>query len=194
MSETSILTYPIASGDMRYMVEGLRTLYIENTNENNFVLFGNLPEANDTSKVDLAQVLLEFAMAWDVPDDQARSHQEMEGFGRFVGKTIAEQIKHQLPHNSVPQWADVGIQSILHSMNVPYTATQTPQELSYSFGKCPLCISAECTGMVGEVAMAHQAFMSLLQVMVNSLDPAVQFCPGEATEAQHSFHLKIPTS
>ena len=83
-----ILTYQIASGEMRYVVENERAVYLQGDPETGFIIYGEIPDERDASSVNLAEVLLEFAMAWNAPGDASEARGRMHVFADVLGKSV----------------------------------------------------------------------------------------------------------
>ena len=86
-----VLTYPIASGGMCYAVENERTVYLEGDAGAGHKLYGQLPGGSEASAVNLAEVLLEFAMTWNAPGDQSEARRQMQVFGGHIGQALGRQ-------------------------------------------------------------------------------------------------------
>ena len=69
-----VLTYPIASGGLYYAVVNERTVYLQGDPEAGFSLYGEIPGGGEGSSVNLAKMLLEFAIAWNKSGDTVENH------------------------------------------------------------------------------------------------------------------------
>lgn len=183
--KTSILTYPIGSGDMRYMLENMRTVYLHGDAQTGFQISGEVPEAGEISRANLAEMLLEMALTWDAPREHPYSPQQMDNYGTHIGKALAQAVADSTPERTVWQRAQLGMTSLLHSLNIDYTDESSPGELRFGIAHCPLCAAAEKTGIVSETETAHYALRAICQSLTQTLDPDWQFraAPGEG--AQH---------
>jgi hypothetical protein len=79
---------------MRYAVENERTVYLQGAPETGFSLYGEIPDGGEASFVNLGEVLLEFAMSWDVPGAPTEARRQMQIFGTHIGEAL---WMHPLP-------------------------------------------------------------------------------------------------
>ena len=94
-----VLTYPIAIGGMCYAVENERTVYLEGDPETGYSLYGQIPGTTEGSAVNLAEVLLEFAMTWNGPGDRSEARRQMQVFGGHIGEALATESVPVKPLN-----------------------------------------------------------------------------------------------
>jgi hypothetical protein len=104
-----VLTYPIASGTMCYAAENERTIYLQCKMETGFNLYGQIAGGGQASCVNLAEVLLEFAMTWNAPGDPSEAHRQMQNFGGRIGEALGTQSAAARPVNSVLACAAVAL-------------------------------------------------------------------------------------
>jgi hypothetical protein len=190
-----ILTYQIASREMRYEIENERTVYLQGGPETGFILYGKIPDAADVSSVNLAQVLLEFAMSWQAPPgDQSEAWRHLEHFGRHIGEALADQIEQTMPVSSVLQRAAHALEDIFRSLDAPIANQQeTENELRYELDQCPLHLAAEVGGMSREARPAHHALNAMFQGLVAAIDPGLRVQLTDRPNARPVIRLLAPT-
>ena len=183
VEKTSILTYPIGSGDMRYMLENMRTVYLHGDATNGFDITGEVPEAGEISRANLAEILLEMALTWDAPKDHPHSPEQMDSYGTHIGQALAQAVTMSTPESTVWQRAELGMTSLLHSLNIEFSDESDADELCFGITHCPLCAAAEKTGIVSETETAHYALRAICQSLTQTLDPHLQCqsAPGDGT-------------
>jgi hypothetical protein len=71
----TIESYLIACGEMRHAVEEMRTVFLQYGSKDGIILCGELLDIGETSSVNLACVLLEFAL---VESSKQRNHEAIE--------------------------------------------------------------------------------------------------------------------
>lgn len=183
--KTSILTYPIGSGDMRYMLENERTIFIEGDAQTGYMIRGEIPEAGAISRANLAEMLLEMALAWDAPRKHDASSQQMNVYGQRIGQALAQVIKQQTPDQNTWQQAELGMTSLLHSLNIAYRQEAGQGALHYGINHCPLCAAADTSGIKSLTETAHFALRAICQSLTQTIDPTFQFSAQEGNEAKH---------
>lgn len=191
VDKTSILTYPIGSGDMRYMLENERTIYLEGNAQTGYTICGEIPEAGTISRANLAEMLLEMALAWDAPREHYASPQQMEFYGRRIGQALAQAINQHAPEQTVWQRAEMGMTSLLHSLNIVYRREVGQGELRYGIDHCPLCAAADASGIKSETETAHYALRAICQSLTQAIDPTLQFAAREGAEATHILSVQV---
>jgi hypothetical protein len=191
-----ILTYQIASGEMRYELENERTVYLQGGPETGFILYGKIPDAADVSSVNLAQVLLEFAMSWHAPrGDQSEARRQMKNFGRHIGEALADRIAQTVPVSDVLQRAAHALEDIFRSLNASIASHQeTENELRYELDQCPLHLAAEVTGMGREVYPAQHALNAVFQGLVTAIDPGLRIQLTDGPNARPVIRVIAPNS
>jgi len=180
---------------MRYEVENERTVYLQGGPETGFILYGKIPDAADVSSVNLAQVLLEFAMSWQAPPgDQSEARRHLENFGRHIGEALADRIEQTMPVSGVLQRAAHALEDIFRSLNAPIAnQQQTENELCYELDQCPLHLAAEVAGMSREARPAHHALNAMFQGLVAAIDPGLRIQLTDRPNARPVIRVIAPT-
>lgn len=191
IDKTSILTYPIGSGDMRYMLENERTIYLEGNAQTGYTICGEIPEAGAISRANLAEMLLEMALAWDAPREHYASPQQMEFYGRRIGQALAQAINQHASEQTIWQRAEMGMTSLLHSLNIAYRREVGQGELRYGIDHCPLCAAADASGIKNETETAHHALRAICQSLTQTIDPTLQFAAREGAETRHILSVQV---
>ena len=189
-----ILTYQIASGEMRYVIENERTVYLQGEPETGFILYGEIPDEGDASSVNLAEVLLEFAMSWDAPGDQSEALHQMQIFGGHFGEAIADQIARTMSVSGALQRAAHALEDVFRSLNASFAVQQRKNELHYDLDPCPLRVAAEVTGMGRDVDSAYHALNAICQKLVSAIDPGLRLQLPGGPGAEHVIIVLAPTS
>ena len=126
-----VLTYPIASGGMCYAVENEQTVYLEGDPETGYSLYGQIPGTTEASAVNLAEVLLEFAMTWNGPGDPSEARRQMKVFGGHIGEALATQGAEVKPLNGGLGRAAGALEDVFRSLDASFGYGQTKSEVSF---------------------------------------------------------------
>jgi len=189
-----ILTYQIASGQTYYAAVNERTVYLQGDPEAGFNLYGQTPGESEAFSVNLAEVLLEFAMAWNVPGDESEARRQMHVFGRHLGEALADQRARARPVNGVLGRAADALEDIFHSLGASFAYYQTESEVRYQLDLHPLQVAAEVTGMGREVGLAHHALNAICQSVVVALDPELRIRLPSGPDGEQVISLGAPTN
>jgi hypothetical protein len=190
----SILTYPIASGEMYYAVANERAVYLQGDPEAGFSLYGQILNGGDASSANLAEVLLEFAMTWSTPGDPSEARRQMQIFGKHLGEALADQRARAKPVNGALGCAAGALEDVLRSLKAPFGVQHTKSKVRYELDRCPLCVTAEVTGTDREAELARHALHALYRSLVNAIDPGLQIKVSGEPNAKHAISVVAPTS
>jgi hypothetical protein len=187
-----ILTYPIASMGMGYTVENERTVCLQGDSQTGFSLYGQIPDGGEASTVNLAEVLLEFAITWNMPGDPREARRQMQIFGGRIGQALATQSAQIEPLNDGLGRAAYALEDVLCSLDAAFACCQTQSEVCYQLDQSPLRVAGEVTGLEQEAELAHHAFSAICQGVVGAINPELelQFPGGPNTE--HTITLTAP--
>jgi hypothetical protein len=188
-----VLTYPIASGGMYCAVVNHRTVYLQGDPEAGFSLYGEIPGGSEASSINLAQVLLEFAMAWNAPGDAAEARRQMQLFGRHLGEALAEQRAPAKPVNGVLGRAAEALEDVFRSLEAPFACYQTNSEVHYQLDPSPLHLATEVTTMEQEVGLAHHALNAIYQSVVGAVDPKLRLRLPRGPNVEQVVSVAAPT-
>jgi hypothetical protein len=187
-----VLTYPIASGQMCYAVENERAVYVEGDRETGYSLYGQIPGGTETSAVNLAEVLLEFAMTWNTPGDPSEARRQMQVFGGRIGEALATQDVQGKPVNGVLGRAAGALEDVFRSLDASFACQQTKSQVSFQLDQSPLNAAAEVTGLERETELAHHAFNAMCQSLVSAIDPALQVQLPGGPNVEHTINVMAP--
>ena len=189
-----IVTYPIASGGMYYPVENERTVYLEGDPETGYSLYGQIPGATEASAVNLAEVLLEFAMTWNGPGDPCEARRQMQVFGGHIGEALATESAGVKPLNSGLGRAAGALEDVFRSLDASFAYRQTRSEVSFQLDQNPLRSAAEATGLEQEADLAHHAYNAICQSLVSAIDPDLQVQLPGGPNVEHTISVMAPGS
>jgi hypothetical protein len=189
-----LVTYPIASGEMCYAVQNERAVYLQGDPETGFSLYGQIPGGGEASSVNLAEVLLEFAMTWNAPGDPSEARRQMQIFGGHIGEALATQGVGTKPVNSGLGLAAGALEDVFRSLDASFAYHQTKSEVRYHLDQSPLRVAAEVTGLEQEADLAHYAFNAICQSLVSALDPELRIQLPGGPNAEHTISVMSTAS
>ncbi len=189
-----VLTYPIASGGLYYAMVNERTVYLQGDPEAGFSLYGEIPGGGEGSSVNLAKMLLEFAMAWSTFGDTVEARRQMQLFGRYLGEALAKQRTPTKPVNGVLGRAADALEDVFRSLDASFARRQIESEVRYQLDPSPLHVAAEVTAMEREVKLAHHALKAICQSVVGALDPELGVQLPSGPNVEQVIRVVAPTS
>lgn len=183
-----LCSYTIGSGDMYYSEEEKRNVFISGDAQNGFRIWGQLVDIENARPIGLDEILLEDALACEVPGHLTEGKQMEEIFATHIGTAVAHNIIKRTPGATANTIADLSLQCILHSLNASYRVKELNGGKQYQLDHCPLCAAAERIG-IPEVKMAHHALHTLLQSMALTIDPALTVQQPSSRHDEHIFAI-----
>ena len=188
-----VLTYPIGSGGMGHEWVNERTVYLEGDPETGFSLVGQIPGGSEGSAVNLARMLLEFAMAWNSSEDTVEARGQMQRFGKRLGEALARQRTPATPVNGTLGRAADALEDIFRSLDASFDRRQTDSEVQYQLKPGPLKTAVEVTTSEQEIGLAHHALKAICQNVVVALDPELRLNLSNGFNAGQVISVVAPT-
>lgn len=188
-----VLTYPIASGGTYYEVVNERTVYVEGDPETGFSLYGQIPGGSEASAVNLAKMLLEFAMIWNTSEDAVEARRQMQRLGKDLGQALAEQRTPARSVNGTLGRAAEALEDVFRSLDVSFARRRTDGEVRYHLDPDPLHLAADVSTLEQELGLAHHALKAICQNVVGALDPELRLNLSNGFNAEQVISLVAPT-
>jgi len=166
-----LLSYVIASSDMRYIEINEREIYLRDDPQRGLVMQGEIPECGPDCYANLSQVLLEFAMCCEDCGDHAMTAAQVELFGVRLGERLLANLYSAL---IVPPDIDrltQIIEILLNSLGVSFKKEMMADYLRYELAYCPIRAVAQKSGLSLWVAPARRAFVALCSYVVQTVAP-----------------------
>jgi hypothetical protein len=166
-----LLSYTIASGDMRYIEISKRDVYLRGDPQLGLIIRGEVPECGLDCDVNLSHILLEQAMTCSGCKDPVMARETAEQFGRQLGRTLAIWLCQDAPEALHCDQLCDSFEVILKSMEANYRRECNDEVLIYDLEDCPLLDTAKSNGFSQWTPMARQTFVSLCESVVSTLQP-----------------------
>jgi hypothetical protein len=166
-----VLSYVIASADMRYIEIGKREVYLRNDPKADLVFQGEISGCGPDSFVNLSEILLEYAMSCEGYREQSVVSEEVARFGEHLGEILVAKTYHNFAELSSIEKLSCDFRCVLNSMSVMYIEDSNENHLKYSLDCCPLSECAKKTGLSRSVEMAGVSFTALCKSLVKALAP-----------------------
>ena len=180
-SGTLLLSYTLASAEMRFIEICTRDIYLTRDSESNPILRGEVSDCGSGSAVDLNQIFLEFSLSCEGCKDQEIAEESVIKFGEQLGKILVDTLLIDKPNKSPNENISTTFQCVLNSMSVPYTVVPASDNLHYNLSYCPIRETAKLNGLTRGIAMAHRSFLALSRSIIQNISPTwVLLNPTEA--------------
>jgi hypothetical protein len=186
-----LFSYPLASGDMRFIQVSERMIFLRNDVDLGLVVRGEISGCGATCFADLSQIFLEFGMNCEECKDQKSAEESIVAFGEHLGISLANELRQyvvdQVP---VEQFARV-FACVLNSMDVPFSEQLSPDRLHFTLAHCPLCAAGDRAGLNREMALARLGFATFCASLVKSLSPAWRLVKPSLQEPDEDLYEVI---
>lgn len=169
--DAEILTYVVASGDMRFIEINERTIFLRADPELGTVIRGEVPGCGQECFANLSQILLESVMSSGDSREANRTSQAAARFGRRLGRKLSEHFIRDYADQVGGASPDAAITILLNSMGVPFESELSGDVLRFTTAHCPLRTAASGAAMTLWVTPAHRAFVALVGTLLQGIAP-----------------------
>jgi hypothetical protein len=170
--DTHLLSYIIASADMRYVEVNKRELFLRHDPELGLIVRGEMEGCGPDCHVDLNQVLLEYALSCEGCKDKVIAVETAEHFGRrFAQALLAALDDNDDEPDSVLKRLAATFECLLRSMAVPFETRRAAGSLHYELAYSPLHRAAEGRALNLGLPMARWTFVTLCETIAETLVP-----------------------
>ena len=167
--DEELFSYIVASGDMRFIENNQRALFLRREPELGTVIRGEVAECGPTCHANLSQVLLEYVMSCEDGRLAHRTAMLADRFGQRLGRAFVA-LRYPEPSGAPAseRLSDAGM-IVIHSMDVPVTFDQTDDVLRFTLAYCPLHTAAGKAGLSMWVPLAHRALVAMLETLLQGI-------------------------
>jgi hypothetical protein len=171
VQETRLLSYVIASGDMRHIPVNEREVFLRRQPDGRLVIRGEVPECGADCHVNLSQILFEYAISCEDCKDRISSADSEERFGQHLGQVFVAGINPILIGQPPAEQLTEAMEIISGSMNVGYTKEFTGDAIRFDLHECPIHKAANEPGYALRLTVAHLGFVALCESVLATLAP-----------------------
>lgn len=171
IQDTPVYSYPIASGDMRYIEIGERDIYLRNDPESGLIFQGQIAGCGPKCHFELNEILLEYALSCEGCRDQGLATKEVIQFGKYLGEVLGETIAHQHKDSPDSQKISNAFKCVLNSMSANYIEHIKSDRIEYRLDCCPLSECARNIGLNRSITMAYISFVALCRSLIKNIAP-----------------------
>ncbi len=169
--DAHLLSFVIASADMRYVEVNKREVYLRQDPELGLIVRGEMDNCGPACYVDLNQVLLEHALSCEGCRDHVIAVETAEHFGRRFAQALVSALDAAAAATSPAERLAAAYECVLRSMVVPFEVQREAQSLRYDLSYSPLHQAAEGRALNLGLPMARWSFVTLCETIVKTLAP-----------------------
>jgi hypothetical protein len=171
IKEIPVLSYHLASADMRYIETGVRNIYLREDPDLGLVYRGEIPDCGPACYVGLNEILLEYAMSCEGCKEETTAAEEVSQFGVRLGEILLAKMQLDTLDLATTQKLLKGFEPIFNSMSAVYEIELQEDRLGVSLRCCPLSECAKTTGLGRNVELAYISFTALCTTLIGYLAP-----------------------
>jgi hypothetical protein len=188
IQDKPVLSYALASADMRYIEIGERDIYLRIDPKLGLVFRGEIAGCGPDCYIELNEILLEYAMSCEGCKEESFTSSEVIRFGEHLAEILVETTSLRTAELSPPEKLSTLFECILNSMDAKYVEHSHINHLEYSLDCCPLHECAKNTGLNRSVEMAHLSFVALCNRLINEVAPNWQLMHPSEDETFIPIH------
>ena len=168
---TPVLSYTMASADMRYIEIGVREIYLREDPATGLVFRGEISGCGPGCYVDLNEILLEYAMSCEGCREEDPALEEVASFGVRLGEILVKKKQPDMVDLPSTDKLTKVFDCILKSMGAEFSLDRQIDRLEYNLRCCPLSECAKAAGLSRNVEMAHVSFTALCKTVIQAVAP-----------------------
>ena len=191
LQEAPLLSYTLASADMRYIETGQRDIYLRDDPVAGPVYRGEIPGCGPGCFVDLSEILLEYAMTCEGCKEEVTAPEEAVRFGAQLGGIIVTNTLQDREDLSTTEILSAVYNIVLNSMRATYSVEVKDDRLVYTLDCCPLRECAKNTGLGRSVQMAHLSFAMLCINILEEIAPGWRLLEPSASDTHLPIHKVV---
>lgn len=171
IQDAHLLSFVIASADMRYVEVNRREVYLRHDPELGLIVRGEMEGCGPACYVDLNQILLEHALSCEGCKDHVIAIETAEHFGRRFAQALVTGLAVGTQDVPPADRLAAAYECLLRSMSVPFKVQREAQRLRYDLAFSPLHQAAEGRALNLGLPMARWSFVTLCETVVKTLAP-----------------------
>jgi hypothetical protein len=168
--EAHLLSYVIASADMRYVEVNKREIYLRHDPELGLIVRGEMEGCGPACHIDLNQILLEHALSCEGCKDHIIAVETAEHLGRRLAKALLSALQDGADASPIDRLA-AALECLLRSMAVPFEVQREAGALRYHLPFSPLHRAAEGRALNLGLPMARLTFVTICDSIAQTLTP-----------------------
>jgi hypothetical protein len=174
VKDAHLFSYPLSSGDMRFIQVNERMIFLRNDLELGPVMRGEISGCGTSCFADLSQIFLEFGMNCEGCRDEKSAEGEMIAFGEHLGISLAYELRKYIAKQPPIEQLAGAFAVVLNSMDVPFSEQRSADKMHFTLAHCPLCAAGDRLGLNREMALARLGFAAFCASLVGRLAPGWQ--------------------
>ena len=169
--DTHLLSFVIASADMRYVEVNERDVYLRRDPERGLIVRGEMTGCGPACYIDLNQILLDHALSCEGCKGHVIAEKTAEHFGRRFAKALVTALDVEAMDVAPADRLAAVYECVLRSMTVTFEVERRAGALRYDLAFSPLHQAAEGRALNLGLPMARWTFVTLCESIAETLAP-----------------------
>jgi hypothetical protein len=169
--DSRLLSYVIASGDMRHIPVNERELYLRTMPDNRLFIRGEIPGCGVNCIINLSQILFEYAVSCEDCKDHITSAESEARFGRHLGRVFTAELNLHLQEMPVADRLVEAMAIILRSIDVRFSTDRATESIRFDLVECPIHKAADEPGYSLRLPIVHLGFAALCESVLEEIAP-----------------------
>ena len=162
-TDSILFSYPIASGDLRYIEVNTREIHLVDQAETGYLIRGEIPGCGPGCDINLSQIFLEFSVSCEGCRDLEAAQETVTQFGKHLAEILAPRFSNAASGGSVSDQIHFAFECLLNSLEVDHVALRDEDRFQFTLQKCPFKTSADQSGFARGLNLAYSGFGALCQ-------------------------------
>jgi len=189
---TRLLSYALASADMYYAEMERRDIFLSCNEQGNFIIWGKTADGEPSTKIDLFQIFLEYALyccSWASAED---TFCNMQGFGERLGRSLAKQLENDILLSISRKSAGQILKNVFETVDTHPSVENVDAGLRVIVTDYPLEKAAKRSGL-WDVELAHCGINAMCQSLIRCTNPSLFVSPSSDAHSEFTFTILMPT-
>ena len=190
---THLFRYEIASADMYYTEMEQRDVFLSCDEQVNFRFWGEITNGGPSTTIDLFEIFLEYGMyccSW-AGAEEACYH--MQDFGERLGRSLAKQLKENIPSSISENSAIAALKHIFETVNArPSLEEHIGGEVRFAIENFPLSKVAKRSGLQN-IELARHGINAMCQSLLQNMIPCLTLNASSDAESEFIFTILAPS-
>ncbi len=190
---THLLRYAIASADMYYAEMEQRDVFLSCDEHGSFRFWGEITNGGPFTTIDLFEIFLEYGLyccSWSGTEE---AFYHMQDFGERLGKSLAKQLKDNIPACMSENAAIAALKHIFETMDAhPCPEEHIGAQIRFTIADFPLEKAARRSGLQN-IELARHGINAMCQSLLQNIDPNLSLSASSDARSEFIFTILAPS-
>lgn len=186
---TRLLSYALASADMYYAEMERRDIFLSGDEQGTFCIWGKTVDAELSTKIDLFQIFLEYALYCCTWANAEETLCNMRNFGERLGRSLAKQLESDIL--LLPKSASQILKNVFETVDTHPFVETVDAGVRVIVTDSPLEKAAKRSGL-WNIELARAGINSMCQSLIRCLNPSFVVSASSGAPSEFTFTILTP--